>query len=361
MLRQHTYLKFESLTYPVYIGSGILNELKALIQPYLKSGGIYILTDLNTRDFCIPELYHHIPGLTGQPLFSIIPGEKSKELYTLEEIWIWLMNSGATRDSLLINLGGGVVSDLGGFAAATYKRGIPYINIPTSLIGQADAAIGGKTGVNISGVKNQAGLVYDPQAVFILPELLATLPEAHIKSGFAEIIKCAALSGNGFWEMVKAKKTPDQHDLFDLISETVKFKCNVVSEDPSDRSTRKILNFGHTVGHALESYNLENGGMLHGEAVAAGMICEAFLSFEIAGLPGDELEEISSVIRTFFDPKPIDKGYFHGLIRLMDHDKKKTSEGRGFSLLKSIGKPSFERSVDQVKIIKSFEYFNQIV
>ncbi len=362
-MERDNYFKCNSLKYPVYVGPEPWNELDALARPFLKNGGIYLLTDLNTRESCIPVLNRHHSWLDEHPLFSIMPGEASKELYTLEEIWIWLMEYGATRDSLLINLGGGVVSDLGGFAAATYKRGISYINIPTSLMGQADAAIGGKTGVNISGVKNQAGLFYDPLSVFILPEFLETLPEPHLKSGYAEIIKSAALSGNGLWQMVKNMKTPGKDDLSKLIIETVKFKCSVVSDDPFDRSTRKMLNFGHTIGHALESLsnNGERGGMLHGEAVAAGMICEAFLSSEIAGLPGNELEDLSGVIKTFFSLEPIDNGSFHHLTGMMDHDKKNTSEGIGFSLLESLGKPCLNRSVDRVKITRSLEYFNQEV
>ena len=173
------------------------------VQPFLKSGGVYIFTDHNTLRFCFPLLKDNIPILAQQPLYSIAPGEQSKDLTGLAGTWQWLMENGAGRNSLLINLGGGVVSDLGGFAAATFNRGMKYINIPTSLIGLVDAAIGGKSALNVSGIKNQAGLFYDPAAVFIIPAFLDTLPEDHYRSGFAEIIKCAALSGGKFWEMVK--------------------------------------------------------------------------------------------------------------------------------------------------------------
>jgi len=271
------------------------------------------------------------------------------------------MEAGAVRESLLVILGGGVVSDLGGFAAATFKRGIRYINIPTSLIGQVDAAVGGKTGINIAGIKNQAGLFYDPSAVFILPELLETLPESNFRSGFAEIIKCAALSGNGFWEKMKNKTAQEQDHLFGFIFETVNFKCRTVAVDPFDHSTRKMLNFGHTVGHALEIFSNMPGrvGMLHGEAVAAGMICEAYLSYETAGLSEFWLEEITTVIKEFFDLKPIKNLSFGQLFTMMEHDKKKTINGIGFSLLESLGKPILERSVGRVNLTRSFEYFNR--
>jgi len=362
-VKQKTVTKIESLAYPVYIGTDLWLEAAAFVQPFLVSGGIYLLTDHNTRKFCLPVLTGNLPELAQKPVFSLSPGEQTKSLSNLEGIWNWLMEQGAVKDSLLINLGGGVVSDLGGFAAGTYKRGIRYINIPTSLIGQADAAVGGKTGINISGVKNQAGLFCNPSAVFINPSFLLTLPENHLKSGFAEIIKCSALSGNGFWETVKNKSGLHGDNLFNLILETVNFKCGIVADDPYEQSSRKMLNFGHTVGHALESfYNLPGqAGMLHGEAVAAGMICEAYLSYEIAGLPGPELEEISTFIHTFFELNPIENCFLDEYLKMMDHDKKKTGEGLVFSLLESLGRPVLDRTVDRENLIRSFGYYNQVI
>lgn len=362
-MKQTANNKIEILAYPVYIGSELWHEIDIFIQPFLKSGGIYLLTDYNTQNYCQPVLTDNLPELARQPSFSIPPGEQSKDISSLESVWNWLTEAGATRDSLLINLGGGVVTDLGGLAAATFKRGISYINIPTSLTGQVDAGVGGKVGINISGIKNQAGLFCNPKAVFILPALLETLPPIHLRSGFAEIIKCAALSGYGFWELLKNERVKEQDHLIDLIIETVNFKCRIVAEDPFDESTRKMLNFGHTVGHALESFSNVPGRveMLHGEAIAAGMICEAYLSYETAGLPKYELEMISTLINTFFNLKPLENRYFDHLIKMMNHDKKKTINGLGFSLLECLGKPCPGRSVDRVNLIRSFEYFNQVI
>lgn len=362
-MKQDTCFKIESLAYPVHIGTRLWHEIVNFIQPYQKSGGIYLLTDHNTQKYCLPVLMRHLPKLAQQPSFSIKAGEGSKDFSNLERVLNWLMKAGAARDSLLINLGGGVVSDLGGFAAATYKRGISYINIPTSLIGQVDAGVGGKVGVNIAGIKNQAGLFYNPSAVFILPVLLETLPKAHLRSGFAEIIKCAALSGNGFRELLKNESERKDDHLFKLIHETVNFKCGIAAEDPFDQSTRKMLNFGHTVGHALESFSIINGRveMLHGEAVAVGMICEAYISYVSEGFPKYELDEISTVIKKYFDLKPLENRLFNQFLYTMEYDKKKTINGIGFSLLKCFGKPSLERTVDRVNLIGSFEYFNQLI
>jgi len=362
-VKQPANIKIESLTYPVYLGFNLWREIDQVLQPFLNSGGIYILTDNNTHSHCLPVLKDNVPLLAERPLFSISPGERSKDLSSLERIWTWLMEAGAGHNSLLINLGGGVVSDLGGFAAATFNRGMHYINIPTSLIAQVDAAIGGKTGLNISGIKNQAGLFYDPAAVFSIPVFLETLPEIHFKSGFAEIIKCAALSGHKFWELLKKDGTPENKHIFRLISETVNFKCRIVAADPSDRSTRKMLNFGHTVGHALESISNIRGEdeMLHGQAVATGMICEAYISYEMAGLGAEELDEISAVIKSFFDLKPLRENLFDQLVKIINYDKKKTDNGIGFSLLECLGKPSLGILVNHSNLINSFEYHNNII
>jgi 3-dehydroquinate synthase len=355
-MKKDKNVKIESLAYPVFIGVEPWHETGKFLGPFLKSGGVYLLTDVNTREFCFPLLENNLPFLAGKPIYSIIPGENSKNLAEWEKILTWLMESGAGRESLLINLGGGVVSDLGGFAAATYKRGMRYINIPTSLIGQADAAVGGKTAINISGVKNQAGLFYDPAAVFINPAFLTTLPENHFRSGFAEIIKCAALSGRNFWQMAKDKLDDPEH-LFDFILESVNFKCGIVAVDPYDQSTRKMLNFGHTVGHALESFGKDE--MLHGDAVAAGMICEAYLSCETCGLPEKGLNEVSCVISKYFDLKPLDDQFYEEYLKIMDFDKKKTGSATGFSLLEDLGKPSLDRLVSRKNLTRSFEYYNQ--
>jgi 3-dehydroquinate synthase len=256
-----------------------------------------------------------------------------------------------------------VVTDLGGFAAATFNRGIKYINIPTSMIGQVDAAVGGKTGINLEHVKNQAGLFYDPSAVFIQHTFLETLPENHFKSGFAEMIKSALLSGNELWGKIKNSGFKVHDQVVDLIYETVRYKCTLVKIDPFDNSVRKVLNFGHTVGHALEAlYNSPGrAGMLHGEAVAAGMICEAYIANRTAGLSGTELGEITHVLLQYFDFKAIEERDFEDLLVKMLFDKKRSSDNISFSLLEGIGKPCFDIEVSQDAIITSFHFYNQLM
>jgi 3-dehydroquinate synthase len=359
-VKQEQCVKIDILDYPVFAGPEIWDEFDAFINPGLKAGGVFILTDVNTVKYCLPVLLEHVPSLNNSPLLSIPAGEASKSIEKVEEIWAWLMEGGAGRDSLLLNLGGGVVSDTGGFAAATYKRGIQHVNIPTSLIGQADAAVGGKTGINVAGVKNLVGLFTDPSAVFIFPGFLETLPLTHITSGFAEIIKSAALAGEKFWIDLNKVNGIDDAPVNQLILAAVGFKCSLIKQDPYDLSARKALNFGHTIGHALESISFLPGNMVitHGEAVAAGMICEAFLSHFLAGMPEKELDELSSVILRFFDLQPINPETAGQLINVMNHDKKNDRERVLFSLLERIGKPVLNEPAGIEDIFRSLEFYN---
>jgi 3-dehydroquinate synthase len=362
-LKGDSCIRIESLAYPVFIGPDPWKELGHYLDSYLLKGGIFLLADHNTNKHCLPVLLAKLPGLARCPVFLVRPGERSKNLRSLERIWQWMIENDAARDSLLLNLGGGVVSDLGGFAAATYRRGIKYINIPTSLTGQADASIGGKTALNISGIKNQAGLFYDPLAVFICPAFLDTLPKAHFISGFAEIIKCAILSGNGFWLKMKNHDGSTDEKIHELIAESAAFKCGIVKSDPFELAARKILNFGHTVGHALESLSFMPGRarMLHGEAVAAGMICEAYLSYETAGLHQSELDEIRILIGKTFSLRPVESHSYQEIMNMISHDKKKFGGSVGFSLISGAGKPVFDKLVTRDQIIRSFEYYNSLI
>jgi len=360
---ENDFYKIEVLDYPVYLGNHLWNDLSSFLQQITPSREVFLLSDHNTHKNCLPVLIEHLPWLAERPVFSIKPGEDEKEIATLTKIWIWLMELRASKRAILVNLGGGVVTDLGGFAAATFKRGISYVNIPTSLIGQVDAAIGGKTGVNVSGVKNQAGAFNDPEAVFIMPAFLATLPEDHFKSGMAEIIKCAILSGNEFWEKTVNMVFHSQDFLFELIRESVLFKCKVVLDDPLEQSSRKMLNFGHTIGHGLESFFNRQGrnDYSHGEAVATGMICEAYISYEIASLPSDELEGLSRLIIKVFDLKPMNESLYDMVWQMMEYDKKNTEIGIGFSLIEKKGKPILARTANKEFVYRAFEYFNRMV
>jgi 3-dehydroquinate synthase len=359
-VNQVNYQINEKLSYPVYTGTDLWNVIRETLSPSVQQNDLYILTDRNTRKFCYPILLSNIPGFGRLPVFTLPAGEDTKKLKQLENVWKWLMESGASRNSMLVNLGGGVISDIGGFAAATFNRGMRYINIPTSLVGQVDAGIGGKTGINVDGIKNQAGLFYNPIAVFILPQFLETLPQSHFRSGFAEIVKCAALSGKASWNRAKKFSLPGNDMLLTLIDETVNFKCSVVAGDPLDTSSRKVLNFGHTVGHSLESFYLGHGNKdyLHGDAVAAGMICEAYVSARLTGLPEEDLEEITSLVVSVFQPGGIESPDYEKIISLIEHDKKQTGAGICYSLLEEIGKPVTGILVNREILIESFNFYN---
>jgi 3-dehydroquinate synthase len=350
------------LPYPVFIGNDGWDKIRRLIIPYLRDERVFLLDDQNTEKNCLPILFHFIPELYDCEIYTLADGEQSKEIRTLGEVWKWLITHGARQGSLLINLGGGVISDIGGFAAATAKRGMHYVNIPTTLIGQADAAIGGKTGINLEGAKNQAGVFYNPEAVFIIPEFLLTLPERHFKSGFAEIIKSAALSGHHSWKLLKDTADYSVEHMIPLIYEAVRYKCLVVKKDPYDRASRRALNFGHTAGHALESlFNRQQmPGMLHGEAVAAGMAIELFLSGMVAGLEAIERDDIISVIRKHFHLPFVDDKYHEMLLNLMNLDKKNDSDRINFTLLEAIGKPVINCRVNSRDIRSSLMEYNRM-
>lgn len=346
---------------PVFTGANSTDHLRRFLDQNHPNERIFILTDNNTKIFCLPLLIENVPSLFSCPVMSIPAGEASKSLAMLEEIWIWLMDGGADRGSVLVNLGGGVVSDLGGMAAATFKRGISYINVPTTVIGQADAAVGGKTGINVAGIKNQAGVFCDPTAVFVFPGFLDTLPVRDFKSGFAEIIKSAILAGGESWQTVKRLEKLTDDSLPELIRSCIEYKCRLVAIDPYDRKERQALNFGHTIGHAFESCVSAYGedGLTHGEAVAAGMICESYLSLELTGLSDGECAEITHVIRNNFNLKSYSHDIYNELFEFLGYDKKNTRGGIICSLLEKIGKPVIGKTAAAENIYRSFLFYNQ--
>lgn len=345
----------------VFTGADSPDHLRRFLDETHPQQRIFILTDTNTEKYCLPVLLEMVPSLLKSPLMIIPAGEASKSLAMLEKIWIWLMDGRAGRDSVLVNLGGGVVSDLGGMAAATFKRGISYINVPTTVIGQADAAVGGKTGINVAGIKNQAGVFCNPSAVFVLPGFLDTLPVRDLKSGFAEIIKSAVLAGGEFWQTVKQLEKLTGDSLPALIRSSIEYKCRLVAADPFDRQQRQALNFGHTIGHAFESRFSAYGenGLTHGEAVAAGMICESYLSVELAGLSASECAEITHVIRCNFSLKNYSHDIYNELFEFLEYDKKNTRGGIICSLLETAGKPAIGKIATAENIYRSFLFYNQ--
>lgn len=308
----------------IYFDQDALLDLRKKLKAFIANRQkLFLLADNNTRCFCWPVFQSWFPDILKNIILIEIPsGEENKNFEQLKKIWHILTDNGAGKDAVLINLGGGVVTDIGGFAAATYKRGIKTIHLPTTLLGMVDAALGGKTAIDFEGIKNHIGTFYQPDSVYVFPEFLKTLPEKHWQSGLGELFKYSFISGRG----VEPLKNffPNQQQLsIDLIKEAAFFKLEVVAQDPGEKGFRKILNFGHTLGHAFESYALLHGNFLtHGEAVAAGIVAELYLSVNILGLEENILSEYLSVYLSHFEPFNIHYASIEEIMQLIIHDKK---------------------------------------
>jgi 3-dehydroquinate synthase len=342
----------------IYSGSDCLDGLLG----NLISGGyskVFVLADTHTAKYCLPILNKHLMDVQ---VIRIEPGEASKDLKTAQHVWNELQKYGADRKSLLINVGGGVVCDMGGFCAATFKRGIRFIHVPTTLMAMVDASIGGKVAVDFNGIKNMLGVFRHPHEIYVNPGFLDTLPADELLQGFAEIIKHALVADEDYWEELQAADPANLTTIRGLINRSVKIKVKIVKKDPLEKSKRKLLNFGHTIGHALESWSLAHDSkpLRHGEAVAAGMICEAWLSHERTGLPTTELTAITSFIRSHFKKYPLRNVLSPELIRLMKHDKKNEAGHINFTLLKRCGKGSVNHHCDENQVMRALQYYEQL-
>jgi 3-dehydroquinate synthase len=320
---------------------------------------IFVFTDRNTSDVCLPVFQFMLNDFTGFDLIETEPGEEHKDIDFCIGIWKTLLDFEADRKCLMINLGGGVVTDMGGFVASTYKRGIDFINIPTTLLSMVDASVGGKTGIDVDNVKNMVGTFALPKAVFIESAFLETLPERELLSGFAEMIKHGLIMDKAYFETLKAV---DYHVISaEHILRSVEIKHQVVTEDPLEKGLRKILNFGHTIGHAVESNALTTGQRLtHGEAIAIGMICEAFLSVKTCGLPASELEEITTYFKSIYPAYTIAPAHFAKILELVKTDKKNEHGFVLFSLLKTIGECEYNCKVTDEDIEAALVYYNGV-
>lgn len=321
---------------------------------------IFVLVDGNTHVHCLPSFLGRLETDRPVEVIEMETGEENKNLETCNGIWNVLSELGADRKSLLINLGGGVVTDLGGFIAATFKRGISAIHFPTTLLAMVDAAVGGKNGINLGSLKNQIGVILPPVLVIADTSFLQTLPEAEMRSGFAEMLKHGLIQDKEYWEKLSDLSKLDLSDLDDLIMESILIKENVVKQDPTEQHLRKSLNFGHTLGHAIESYFLEQPSkekLLHGEAVAAGMVLAAFLSAKTEDFPQENLREIKKVISGMFGIIPITRSDQDKIIELLKFDKKNEAGKINFVLLRKIGEPVIDRQVPNELIYEAFDYY----
>jgi 3-dehydroquinate synthase len=324
-----------------------------------KYSKIFVFVDRNTGEFCLPIFQSMLGDYTGFDLIETDPGEENKNIDFCIGIWKTLLDFEADRKCLMINLGGGVITDMGGFVASTYKRGIDFINIPTTLLSQVDASVGGKTGIDIDNVKNMVGTFSLPQAVFIETVFLKTLPSRELLSGFAEMIKHGLIADKKYFQELKLSAYTEVTAA--AIYRSVEIKNQVVLEDPQERGLRKILNYGHTIGHAVETYSLihDKKPLNHGEAIAIGMVCEAFLSVKNNTLTQDELTEISAYILSLYPKYEIKPKSHTELLQFMQSDKKNEDGQIMFSLLNSIGSCTYNCRVTTQDIIDSLNYFNK--
>ena len=320
---------------------------------------VFVLVDTNTKEKCLNR-FVRISKIENATVLTMPAGEENKNLITCEALWNELSSHGADRDSALINLGGGVVTDLGAFVACTFKRGIDFYNIPTTLLSMVDASVGGKTGIDLGSLKNQIGTIQEPQEVIIDSEWLSTLQIKEIRSGFAEMLKHGLIASPDYWNSLKLIKKLTPPILTDYIKTSIKLKSEIVISDPKEKGLRKILNFGHTLGHAIESYFLASPTkkrLLHGEAIAIGMVLEAYLSVHCSELSIEEANDIKTTFSNHFGIVKISTIEQNEIINLLRHDKKNKAGRINFSLLKSIGIPKIDVEVPKEYFPKAFKYY----
>lgn len=346
-------------SYAIHFNSNAYDQINSYLKT-LRFSKIFVLVDTHTHEFCLPHFMAHLETDVAIEIIEIDAGEQHKTIDTCVGVWDALSELGADRKSLMINLGGGVVTDLGGFVACTFKRGIKYINVPTSLLAMVDASVGGKTGVDLGALKNQIGVIISGEMVLIDTQFLDTLPQNHLKSGFAEMLKHGLIYDRNYWNKLTDLSKLTLNDLDALIYESVEIKKAIVTQDPHENGLRKTLNFGHTLGHAIESHFLshpEKEELLHGEAIAIGMIMECFISSELLQFPKDDLEHITNVFNKIFPKITIEDSDHEAIIDLLKYDKKNEHGNINFVLLEAIGKPKVDCLVDNDLLIKAFEYY----
>lgn len=344
----------------VYLG----NEVYSLLAKHIVSksySSVFLFVDTNTARYCLPVFMSKMSGAEAFKVVKVSAGEDFKTIDTCKALWTSLLEEGADRHSLVINLGGGVISDMGGFVALSFKRGIDYVNVPTTLLAMVDAAIGGKTGVDMAHLKNQIGLIKKPELVLIDEAYLQTLPPREKLSGLAEIIKHGLIaSDKSIWERLKSQNLLETKDFLAIIAESVSVKLHFSENDIYEASIRKILNFGHTLGHAIETYFLEHPkepSLTHGESIAIGMITEAYLAHALCGFPHKDLKDIQELLSKYFRKINLVHEDLDKIIYLTRHDKKNTQGKARFALLKDIGEPVLDVSAPEELIRESFRFY----
>ncbi len=341
----------------VHFTTDIRHTLKEVLHTR-KYSKLVVLTDVNTHQHCLPLIQEVLP--TDVVLITVPAGEPFKTLETCASIWTQMTEAVLDRQALLLNLGGGVIGDMGGFCASVYKRGIPFITIPTTLLSQVDASVGGKLGIDFMGFKNHLGVFQLPEAVLIDPVFLSTLPQRELRSGYAEVLKHGLIRDIAFFRSLPSTHWEKQ-DWARVIRHSVGIKKAVVEVDPKETGVRKILNFGHSIGHAVESFYMNsNQPLLHGEAIALGMIAEGFLSFQKIGLSFEELNELSTKLLAIFGKVNLETKDLNTILDLCAQDKKNEGITQLFTLLPSLGDCNFNIPVTREEIKQAMLYYQQL-
>ena len=328
----------------------------------LNPSKLFILVDTNTREHCLPYFLSHYSLDLSPIILEFKSGESQKNIHTCLNLWEKLSEKGTDRNSLIINLGGGVVTDLGSFVACTIKRGIEFINVPTSLLAMVDASVGGKNGVDLGTIKNQIGTIKNPHSVFIDTSFLKSLPKNEVASGLAEMIKHGLITSEDYWDRVKDFDLKQTKLASELIWESIEIKNSIVTIDPFEKDQRKTLNYGHTLGHAIESFCLSSPKrqeMLHGEAVAIGMILATFISSELTAFPKDKRDKITANILTIFKRQNFNEEEIKSILKYLMFDKKNADGKIYFVLLKNFGEYKINCEVPNNLIYSAFEYYKK--
>lgn len=323
---------------------------------------LFVLCDETTERLCLPVISDY-ECMRGAQLITIPATDTHKTLESLSHVWSELQRMGATRHSLMVNLGGGMVTDLGGFAASTFKRGIPYINIPTTLLSMVDASVGGKTGINFGGLKNEIGVFNNARSVILDTTFLRTMDHENICSGYAEMLKHGLINNEKMWaELLNFSlelSVENLEALGTMVAESVAVKQRIVTEDPTEQGIRKALNLGHTAGHAFESLALERKPVLHGYAVAWGMIVELYLCCVKTNFPQDKMRQTVAFIKENYGRMAITCDDYPHLIELMHHDKKNQGNSINFTLLGGIGDIRINQTATEEEIKDALDFYRE--
>ncbi|WP_298136239.1 3-dehydroquinate synthase [Flavobacterium sp.] len=350
----HQLNKIQANNYDIFFNDEGYNNLNETISKNNYSS-IFIVVDENTNEFCLPKFIPNLATEIPIEIIEIEAGEEIKNITTCVEIWSILSDLGADRKSLIINLGGGVITDIGGFIASTFKRGIDFINVPTTLLGMVDASIGGKNGVDLGNLKNQIGVINVPKMLLISTDFLETLSQKEMRSGLAEMLKHGLIYDKKYWKQFLDLSQIDFADFDALIYRSIEIKNEIVKQDPTENGIRKALNFGHTLGHAIESHFLESETpLLHGEAIAIGMILESYISKEKGLLSKEDFYQIKYIITNLYDQHNFTDEDIVSIQNLLIHDKKNEYGKVQFALINGIGKTIINQSVENELIINSF-------